>query len=132
MKLFFGLDHVWQIWHTTSAQVGAFSSRVLGGVSQAARKANDQPRVQVPKAEELGSILRPLFDENAAERRFFCGADFEEAVNRTYQRCLRSALGDDTWPEDNTRVNVYLTSEELTHSLRDVPKSVTRKLSSSS
>ena len=85
---------------------------------------NDQPRIQVPEAEELGSILRPLFAENATERRFFCGADLEEAVNRTYQRCLRSALGDDTWPEDYTRVNVYLTSEELTHSLRDVPKSV--------
>jgi SpoVK/Ycf46/Vps4 family AAA+-type ATPase len=88
---------------------------------------NDQPRVQVPEVEELGSILRPLFAENAAERRFFCGADLEEAVNRTYQRCLRSALGDDTWPEDYTRVNVNLTSEELTRSLRDVPRSVTEE-----
>jgi SpoVK/Ycf46/Vps4 family AAA+-type ATPase len=88
---------------------------------------NNQPRVQVPEAEELRSILRPLFAENAAEHRFFCGADLEEAVNRTYQRCLRAALGDDTWPEDYTRVNVNLTSEELTRSLRDVPRSVTEE-----
>ena len=88
---------------------------------------NNQPHVQVPEAEELPSILRPLLAENAAERRFFCGADLEEAVNRTYQRCLRAALGDDTWPEDYTRVKVNLTAEELTRSLRDVPRSVTEE-----
>lgn len=91
------------------------------------KSPNDQPRVQGPEAEKLGSILKPLFAENAAERRFFCGSDLEAAVNRTYQRCLRAALGDDTWPEDYTRVNVNLTSEELTRSLRDVPRSVTEE-----
>lgn len=88
---------------------------------------DNQPRVQVPEAEELRLILRPLFAENTAEHRFLCGADLEEAVNRTYQRCLRSALGDDTWPENYARVNVNLSPEELTYSLRDVPRSVTEE-----
>ena len=83
-------------------------------------------RVQVPEAIHLLPILKPLFAENAREHRFFCGADLEEAVNRTYQRCLRQVLGD-TWPEDYARVNVNLTPEELTRSLKDVTRSVTKE-----
>jgi ATP-dependent 26S proteasome regulatory subunit len=47
---------------------------------------DNEMRVQVPEAIHLRSILAPLFVENAREDRFFCGADLEEAVNRTYQR----------------------------------------------
>jgi SpoVK/Ycf46/Vps4 family AAA+-type ATPase len=87
---------------------------------------DNQPRVQVPEAKHLRSILEPLFAENAREHRFFCGADLEEAVNRTYQRCVRQALGD-AWPEDYTHVNVNLTPVELTRSLKDVARSVTEE-----
>jgi SpoVK/Ycf46/Vps4 family AAA+-type ATPase len=62
-----------------------------------------QMHVQVPEAIHLRSILQPLFAENAREHRFFCGADLEEAVNRTYQRCLSvrfwATLGLRTTPE---------------------------------
>jgi hypothetical protein len=80
----------------------------------------------VPEATHLRSILEPLFAENAREHRFFCGADLEEAVNRTYQRCVRQALGD-AWPDDYTHVNVNLTPVELTRSLKDVARSVTEE-----
>jgi SpoVK/Ycf46/Vps4 family AAA+-type ATPase len=82
-----------------------------------------QPRVQLSEAMHLRSILEPFFAENAREHRFFCGADLEEAVNRTYQRCLRQVVGD-AWPEDYARLNVNLTPEELTRSLKDVARSV--------
>jgi hypothetical protein len=85
-----------------------------------------QPRVQVPEAMQIRRVLEPLFAENAKEHRFFCGADLEEAVNRTYQRCLRTTLGD-TWPDDYGRVNVSLTSQELARALKDVARSVTEE-----
>jgi hypothetical protein len=85
---------------------------------------DSQPHVQVPEPMQLRSILEPLFAESVGEHRFYCGADLEEAVNRTYQRCLRQEVGD-AWPEDNAHVNVNLTPEELTRSLKDVTRSVT-------
>jgi hypothetical protein len=85
---------------------------------------DNQPRVSVPEASTVRPILATLFAENARESRYYCGADLEEAVNRTYLRCLRQTLGA-TWPENYGDVIVNLTGDELTRSLRDVPRSVT-------
>jgi hypothetical protein len=85
---------------------------------------DNQPCVEVPEAMPIHSVLEPLFAENVKEHRFFCGADLEEAINRTYQRCLRTTLGD-VWCEDYANVIVKITVDELGRSLKDVARSVT-------
>ena len=81
-----------------------------------------QPPVHVPKAEEVRSILEPMFADNQQIEAFYCGADLEEAVNRTYLRCLRAA--GISRSDDYTKVAVHLTKSELAQSLNSVPRSV--------
>lgn len=95
------------------------------------RLANDDgrenhPRVEIPDSVTLRSVLEVVRSENLQELRCFCGADLEEAVNRTYQRCLRLAIGD-SWPSDDRSITVNLTRDELLRSMRQVRHSVTEE-----
>lgn len=91
---------------------------------EAAVDDGNQPRVQVPVAEDVRSILEPLVADNQQNGNFFCGADLEEAVNRTYLRCLREALSGANRSEGYSKVAVHLTKSELAKSLMSVPRSV--------
>jgi SpoVK/Ycf46/Vps4 family AAA+-type ATPase len=84
----------------------------------------NQPRVQVPSPEDVRLILEPLVARNRQNENFFCGADLEEAVNRTYLRCLRDALSGVSRSEGYSKVAVRLTKSELETSLTSVPRSV--------
>lgn len=84
----------------------------------------NQPRVRVPNAEDVRLILEPLVADNHQKENFFCGADLEEAVNRTYLRCLREALSGVSRSEGYSNVAVDLTKSELARSLMSVPRSV--------
>ena len=85
---------------------------------------DNQPRVQVPNSEDVRLILEPLVADNQQSEAFFCGADLEEAVNRTYLRCLREALSGVSRSEGYSKVAVHLTKSELARSLMSVPRSV--------
>ena len=100
------------------------------------RQADDSSKqliVETPPEQEVCAALSEHFDGNEASKRWFCCADLEEAVNRTYQRCLREALRlrqglpGDPWPSDVQSLTVRLTRSELEQSLREVPKSVSAK-----
>jgi hypothetical protein len=58
-------------------------------------------------------------------RRFFCGADLEEAVNRAYLRCLREAVTNRPAGTDYATLTVKITGRHLCDSLEEVPRSVT-------
>lgn len=47
----------------------------------------EHPDVHVPSETELRPLVESLHSENVRNRRFFCGADLEAAVNETYLRC---------------------------------------------
>lgn len=53
-----------------------------------------------------------------------CGADLEEAVNRTYLRCLQNALSGVSRSEGYSKVVVQLPKLELEKSLLSVPRCV--------
>jgi hypothetical protein len=66
-------------------------------------------------------------DQNARERRFFCGVDLEEAVNRAYLRRLRQIVTQQP-PETNfAGLTVDITGKHLWDSLQEVPRSVTEE-----
>jgi hypothetical protein len=81
-------------------------------------------RIQVPEYQRLQAIIEPLYVENLRAGRLYCGADLEEAVNRSYQRSARRALPDGGWSQELGPVHVHLTEEDLIRSLSDVPRSV--------
>ena len=85
---------------------------------------DDQPHIRVPGPEDVRLILEPIIAGNQQNQTFFCGADLEEAVNRTYLRCLREALSGVSRSEGYSKVSVELTSLELSRSLKSVPRSV--------
>ncbi|HUY31220.1 MAG TPA: AAA family ATPase [Pirellulales bacterium] len=91
-----------------------------------------QPRIQIPTADAIRDVLKPRFSESLREGRFYCGADLEEAVNRTHRRCLRDAI--EAMPETASRqvgnysdVAVVVSVEELGRSLQGVRRSVSRE-----
>lgn len=84
----------------------------------------NHPHIELPHQDEIHSLMEPLFAENIVTGRFFCGADLEDAVSRTYQRCVRQALGD-RWPEDYANITLRLSQVELARSLREVTRSIT-------
>ncbi len=91
---------------------------------EAAADDGTQPCVRVPSREEVRLILEPLVAGTERNENCFCGADLEEAVNRTYLRCLRTALSGISRSEDYSKVAVGLTTSELERSLLSVPRSV--------
>jgi hypothetical protein len=86
--------------------------------------AEKKLRIQVPERQRLQTIIEPLYVENLRVGRLYCGADLEEAVNRTYQRSARRALPDGGWNQGPGPVDIHLTEEDLVRSLKDVPRSV--------
>jgi hypothetical protein len=88
-------------------------------------RAGQQPGVDVPAKEAVGRILTPFYAESANERRFFCGADLEEAVNRAYYRRLRQTISGLAPGADYAAVRVVITGQDLCEALKEVPRSVT-------
>jgi hypothetical protein len=86
-----------------------------------------QPRVRVLPAQAVRGILQTVLEQNARERRFFCGADPEEAVNRAYLRRLREAVAKESRGADLSAVTVDITGRDLWDALQEVPRSVTRR-----
>ena len=58
---------------------------------------------------------------------FYCGADLEEAVNRTYSRGVRRILPDGGWNQESSIEEVQLTEEDLKRSLIEVPRSIQKE-----
>ncbi|MEO2036763.1 MAG: ATP-binding protein [Planctomycetaceae bacterium] len=83
-----------------------------------------QPRVEIPSPEDVRLILDPLVAGNRDNENWFCGADLEEAVNRTYLRCSRETLSGVKLSGGHSEVTVCLTKPELERSLMSVPRSV--------
>lgn len=86
--------------------------------------AESKFRIHVPERDRLQSIIEPLYNDNLRVGKWYCGADLEEAVNRSYQRSARRALPDGGWNQGSVPVDIHLTEEDLVRSLKDVPRSV--------
>jgi hypothetical protein len=80
--------------------------------------------VEVLPAEALTGILKSVCERNAQERRLFCGADLEEAVNRAYLRRLRETVTGQPAGTDWSAAIVKITGKDLYESLQEVPRSV--------
>jgi AAA+ superfamily predicted ATPase len=86
--------------------------------------SEDKVRVQTPDRHVVARILEPLYSETVQKGSFFCGADLEEAVNRTYLRSARRAMPDQGWSQETEFVEVHLSEDELNRSLNEVARSV--------
>ncbi len=82
------------------------------------------PRIHVPERGCIRAIIEPLYGENLKIGSFYCGADLEEAVNRSYLRSARRSLPEGGWSQEPGIVEVQLTENDLSDSLREVPRSV--------
>jgi SpoVK/Ycf46/Vps4 family AAA+-type ATPase len=82
-----------------------------------------RPRVEALAVGEVRSLLEAAIGECKQEQRFYCGADLEEAVIRTYRRCCRKAMPEG-WLKDREALTITLTAEELGRSFREVRKSI--------
>ncbi len=82
-------------------------------------------RITIPNQEELCTAVNDAMGKNSTEANYYCGADIEEAVNRTYLRCLRQTMKGKEWAEEFQNLTVILSKEEIMRSLREVSKSVT-------
>lgn len=84
----------------------------------------EHPDVHVPSETELRPLVESLHSENVRNRRFFCGADLEAAVNETYLRCLRKAFPDEESIAAARTMTVEISHQELAASLESGPRSV--------
>jgi SpoVK/Ycf46/Vps4 family AAA+-type ATPase len=102
-----------------AAEIVMFYLNALAGAPgsdcMASVRLQDGSRVRV--------VLEPLFARGLAERRFFCGADLEAAVNDEYVRSVRAAIPADGWLQGSSE-DVVLTEEVLAESLAAGPRSV--------
>jgi SpoVK/Ycf46/Vps4 family AAA+-type ATPase len=81
-------------------------------------------RIRVPDKDCLEAIIEPLYNENRASAKFYCGADLEEAVNRAYLRSARRVLPDGGWNQESSIEDVRVMDEDLRMSLIEVPRSI--------
>jgi SpoVK/Ycf46/Vps4 family AAA+-type ATPase len=94
------------------------------------RRLADQPdtqrtsNVRVPEQDRLPAIIEPLYEENRENKRFYCGADLEEAVYRAYSRSVRRAWPVGGWSQESSSEEVHLTEEDLKKALIEVPRSI--------
>jgi SpoVK/Ycf46/Vps4 family AAA+-type ATPase len=91
----------------------------------AADEAGHRPAVRVSPPGATRPVLHPLYAQAREERRFFCGADLEEAVNRAYYRCLRETVSGLPPGADYAAATVGIGVEDLARALGEVPRSVT-------
>lgn len=88
---------------------------------------NLQPHVEVPDTTQLRSAVESAFENVDTRHGWYCCADLEEAVNRTYLRCLRKTVAGVDWTsgaQQYSRLRVELTAQELVRSLLEVPRSI--------
>lgn len=85
----------------------------------------DQSTVKVPSNEELRNILTRLLAINREKNGHYCGADLEEAVTQTFNRCEQRAIDSQDTANRDSPLMVHLESADLEESLRNVRRSVT-------
>jgi SpoVK/Ycf46/Vps4 family AAA+-type ATPase len=81
-------------------------------------------RIQLPDPSCVRAIFEPLYGENLKTGSFYCVADLEEAVNRSYTQSVRRSFPDGGWNQELRTVEVQLTENDLSESLNEVPRSV--------
>ena len=81
-------------------------------------------KIQLPDSSCIRAIIEPLYGENLKTGSFYCVADLEEAVNRSYTQSARRSFPDGGWNQELGTVEVQLTENDLSESLNEVPRSV--------
>ena len=81
-------------------------------------------KIRLPEQSCIRGIVEPLLGENLKTGSFYCVADLEEAVNRSYSRSARRSSPDGGWNQELGTVEVHVTEDDLSESLNDVPRSV--------
>jgi hypothetical protein len=81
-------------------------------------------KIRVPERDGLDAIIEPLYKENRANAKFYCGADLEDAVNRAYLQGARRSLPAGGRTKESLIEEIHLTEDDLTRSLIEVPRSI--------